>query len=80
LYVIAGREEPHGVAIKDALEEYYEKEVNNGRFYPNIDWLMEEGLVEKGQQDSRTNFYALSRRGQREIEARNEWEAQYVSS
>lgn len=26
----------------------------------------------------RTNYYALTRRGQREIDARSEWEAQYV--
>ena len=35
--------------------------------------------VEKGQVDRRTNYYTLTRRGQREIEARREWESQYVS-
>ena len=31
LYVIGGLDEPHGLAIKDELEEYYEKEIHNGR-------------------------------------------------
>lgn len=79
LYVIAGRDEPHGLAIKDELEDYYEKEIHHGRLYPNLDTLVEKGLVEKGQLDRRTNYYEVTRRGQREIEARNEWEDQYLS-
>jgi PadR family transcriptional regulator PadR len=75
LYVIAGFDDPHGLAIKDELEAYYEKEIHHGRLYPNLDTL-----VEKGQFDRRTNIYELTRRGQRKIEARDEWEAQYLSS
>ena len=45
LYVITGRDEPHGLAIKDELEEYYEKEIHHGRLYPNLDTLVEKGLV-----------------------------------
>lgn len=78
LYVIAGLDEPHGLAIKEELEDYYEKEIHHGRLYPNLDTLVEKGLVEKGQRDRRTNYYTLTRRGRREIDARTEWEAQYV--
>lgn len=79
LYVIAGREEPHGLALKDELDDYYENEIYHGRLYPNLDTLVEKGMIEKGQgQDRRTNYYEVTRRGQREIEARNEWEAQYI--
>ena len=73
LYVIAGRDDPHGLAIKEELENYYEKEIHHGRLYPNLDTL-----VEKGQRDRRTNFYTLTRRGRREMEARREWEGRYV--
>ena len=73
LYVIAGLDEPHGLAIKDELEGYYEKEIHHGRLYPNLDTL-----VEKGQRDRRTNYYTLTRRGRREIDARSEWETQYI--
>ncbi|RRJ29386.1 PadR family transcriptional regulator [Halocatena pleomorpha] len=78
LYVIAGKGAPHGLAIKDDLEDYYEQEIKAGRLYPNLDTLVEKGLVEKGQQDRRTNYYSVTRRGQREINARTEWEAQYI--
>jgi len=80
LYTIAGHDEPHGLAIKDELEEYYESEIHHGRLYPNLDTLVEKGLVEKGQLDRRTNYYDLTRRGRREIEARREWESQYVDA
>jgi PadR family transcriptional regulator PadR len=78
LYVVAGKQEPHGLAIKEELEDYYETEIHHGRLYPNLDTLVEKGLVEKGQRDRRTNTYVLTRRGDREIEARREWEQQYV--
>jgi DNA-binding PadR family transcriptional regulator len=78
LYVIAGRDEPKGLAIKDELEEYYEKEIHHGRLYPNLDTLVDKGLVEKGELDKRTNYYTLTRRGERELEARRDWEHQYI--
>ncbi len=78
LYVIAGRERPHGLAIKEELEEYYEKEIHHGRLYPNLDTLVDKGLVEKGDKDRRTNFYTLTRRGRRELEDRRSWESEYV--
>jgi DNA-binding PadR family transcriptional regulator len=78
LTVIAGLDDPHGLAIKDELDDYYESDVNHGRLYPNLDGLVEKGLVEKGQKDRRTNVYDLTERGQRELEARREWEQQYL--
>jgi DNA-binding PadR family transcriptional regulator len=79
LYVVAGLEDPHGLAIKEELDEYYEKDIHHGRLYPNLDTLVDKGLVEKGKKDRRTNVYSLTRRGGREIEARTEWESQYVT-
>ncbi|MCD2200882.1 PadR family transcriptional regulator [Halobacterium sp. KA-4] len=78
LYVIAGLDEPHGLAIKDELEEYYESEIHHGRLYPNLDTLVDKGLVEKGEVDQRTNSYTLTRRGRREIAARRNWESDYI--
>ena len=78
IYVVAGLNEPHGLALKDELEDYYEKEIHHGRLYPNLDTLVEKGLVDKGQLDKRTNVYSVTRRGQREIAARTEWESQYI--
>lgn len=79
LFAIGGKNEPHGLAIKDELEGYYNSEINHGRLYPNLDTLVDKGLVEKGEKDRRTNSYALTDRGQRELSARHEWEAEYLS-
>jgi len=80
LYVVAGLDTPHGLAIKEELEDYYEGEVHHGRLYPNLDTLVEKGLIEKGEIDQRTNYYELTSRGRREIEARREWEDQYLDA
>ena len=74
LYVIAGLDGPKGLAIKDTLDTYYGTEKNHGRLYPNLDALVEKGLVEKGRIDDRTNAYTLTQRGERELAARREWE------
>ena len=79
LCVIAGGDEPNGLAIKDELEAYTETEIHHGRLYPNLDTLVNKGLVEKGEVDRRTNYYRLTARGEREIEARRAWEAQYLA-
>jgi PadR family transcriptional regulator PadR len=80
LYVTVSKDEPHGLALKDELEDYYEGEIHHGRLYPNLDTLVEKGLLEKGEIDNRTNYYQATQRGHREIEARREWENQYVAA
>ena len=77
LHVVNGLDEPNGLAIKDELEKYYEGEIHHGRLYPNLDTLVDKGLIDKGQHDRRTNFYTITKRGTREIKARREWEDQY---
>lgn len=78
LYAINGSKQPHGLSIKEELEKYYEKEIHHGRLYPNLDTLVDKGLIDKGSLDKRTNYYEMTRRGQREIEARRDWEQQYI--
>jgi DNA-binding PadR family transcriptional regulator len=51
---------PHGLALKDTLEEWYDEEIHHGRLYPNLDTLRDKGFVEKGTLDKRTNYYALA--------------------
>ena len=79
LYVIDGLNEPYGLAIKEELEKYYEKEIHHGRLYPNLDTLIEKGLVKKSEKDRRTNEYSITQRGRQEIEARQAWKNQYIS-
>lgn len=74
LYAIAGSDKSHGLGLKTELEAYYDDEINHGRLYPNLDTLVDKGLVEKGQHDRRTNVYTLTNRGHDELTARREWE------
>jgi PadR family transcriptional regulator, regulatory protein PadR len=62
LYVVAGLDDLHGLAIKDELEEYYDNEVHHGRLYPNLDALANKGLVSKGgMTDGRTAIRSPSK-------------------
>jgi PadR family transcriptional regulator PadR len=78
LVVIAGLDGPKGLAVKEEMDDYYDEEINHGRLYPNLDTLVDKGLVSKGSIDDRTNSYSLTRRGEREIEDRRSWEDQYL--
>ncbi|AGB32971.1 transcriptional regulator PadR family protein [Natrinema pellirubrum DSM 15624] len=78
LYVIAGKDRPSGQAILDDINDYIEQPVTHGRLYPNLDTLVEKDLVEKGQLDRRTNYYALTPKGRRALQRRQEWVDQYV--
>lgn len=80
LIAVAGLEEPHGLAVKEELDDYYETEINHGRLYPNLDELVDMGLLEKGVIDRRTNYYALTSAGDEVIAARQEWEEQYLAA
>lgn len=79
LTVIAGLNEPSGQQVKEELEKQHD-EVNHGRLYPNLDALVEEGYVEKGEIDRRTNYYELSERGHEALQNRREWENATVPS
>jgi DNA-binding PadR family transcriptional regulator len=63
---------PHGLAIKEDLEAHY-GEIHHGQLYPNLDTVVEKGLVTKGERDRRTNYYEITARGQRELEAYVNW-------
>ena len=64
LSVLAASSRP-GKGIESELEEQYDENIPHGRVYQNLDELVEEGLVEKFEQEvnGRTHLYALSERG-----------------
>lgn len=78
LYIINGMGEPHGLAIKEEIEKYYESEIHHGRLYPNLDALVKEELVTKSQKDRRTNEYRITVKGMETIENRDQWKQQYL--
>lgn len=63
ILIVLAEEPRYGLAIKRTLEEYYGTEVNHGRLYPNLDDLVEIGLVKKSELDKRTNQYELTEAG-----------------
>ncbi|GAB7013825.1 PadR family transcriptional regulator [Halolamina salina] len=73
ILVILSEEAMYGLAIKRELEEFYGTEVNHGRLYPNLDDLVELGLVEKSELDKRTNQYALTEKGHEAVLDTLEW-------
>jgi DNA-binding PadR family transcriptional regulator len=74
ILMILAEEARYGLAIKRELESYYDSEVNHGRLYPNLDDLVEMGLVEKSELDKRTNQYALTEAGEEALLGQFEWE------
>jgi len=78
LYVIAGLGRPSGQMVRREIEKHVDN-VNHGRLYPNLDTLVDYGLVEKGRHDQRTNYYELAPEGRELIEQRKEWEDEYIS-
>lgn len=59
----AAVDEVYGLKIKRGLEDIHGEEINHGRLYPNLDELTEDGLVEKGEIDARTNSYRVTQAG-----------------
>jgi len=73
ILVILAEEPMYGLAIKRHLEDYYGTEVNHGRLYPNLDDLVEMGLIEKSELDKRTNQYELTEEGENAVLDRFDW-------
>jgi len=73
LYVILAENSPHGLEIKDRLDEYYTERVTRGRVYANLDELVDEGYIEKGSKDPRSNCYSLTASGLATIVAHRQW-------
>ena len=74
MFALSKLNEPKGLDVKEYLESYYSEEIRHGRLYPNLDTLVEQGLVNKGQHDRRTNKYTLTDEGATELQDRLEWE------
>jgi DNA-binding PadR family transcriptional regulator len=73
ILVILAEEPMYGLAIKSQLETYYGTEVNHGRLYPNLDDLVEMGLVAKSELDKRTNQYELTDGGHAALLDQFDW-------
>lgn len=80
LYLIDGSDEPYGLSLKRELERYHESVLNHGRFYVNLERLIENGFVDQRQSNGRTDTYVLTERGKETLKRRRDWETQHVES
>jgi PadR family transcriptional regulator PadR len=74
LWIVAGSDSSIGMTILEQLEAYYEESINSGRFYPNINELVESGLIEKNNTGGRTNTYSITERGESVLQNRIQWQ------
>lgn len=63
ILLVLAEDARYGLAIKEALGDYYGEEINHGRIYMNLDTLAEMGYVTKGKLDKRTNLYSITDEG-----------------
>lgn len=70
LVVIDWLDAPSGSALRGELQLFYDTVIHDKQLYPTLDALVAMALVEKGQQDGRTNAYTLTHLGHQEIEER----------
>ena len=61
-------DQPSGQAIRGRLEAEHGEVVTTGRLYPNLDDLVDYGLIDKGEQNRRTNYYEVTNDGRRLVE------------
>ena len=80
LYVISGRSRAKGVDIREVMADYYGQKIHHGRLYPSLDTLADKGLIRKGDINDRSNYYEITDRGERELEARRDWEDEVATA
>ena len=70
--------EPSGQDIRRYINSspFHGSDMNHGRLYPNLETIVEAGLVEKGEQDDRSNLYTITDEGKAALETR----ASYLSN
>jgi DNA-binding PadR family transcriptional regulator len=76
LFTIIEMHRPSGQDIRSSLEKEMGREITHGRLYPNLDTLVNTGLVVKGEIDRRTNYYEASDEGENARAVYSEWMSQ----
>ena len=61
-------DQPSGQDIRRRMEAEHDEEVTHGRLYSNLNDLVDVGLLDKGELDLRTNYYQITKDGQRLVE------------
>ena len=61
-------DQPSGQDIRHRMKAEHNEDVDHGRLYPNLNDLVDVGLLDKGEQDLRSNYYQITNDGQRLVE------------
>lgn len=78
LYIVAGTGGLNGAEIKHRLCDYYDREIYDSQLYPNLDTLVERGLVDKHPVDGRTYAYQLTPEAQTVLKEHQRWKQHYT--
>jgi DNA-binding MarR family transcriptional regulator len=71
--IYGGRHLTYGLSIKRALKDVDGKEIKSSRLYPNLNDLVDDGLVAKRELDKRTNGYELTDAGEHLLREHVQW-------
>lgn len=80
LYVAVSLDAPTGARIKNELEAYHEISIHDGHFYPNLDVLVDRGLINKEPKNQRANTYLVTDRGYEILRERHAWKRDRLES
>ena len=61
-------DQPSGQDIRHRMKAEHNEDVDHGRLYPNLDDLVDYGLIYKGEQNLRSNCYQITNDGRRLVE------------
>ena len=61
-------DQPSGQDIRHRMKAEHNEDVDHGRLYPNLNDLVDLGLLDKGEQNLRSNYYQITNVGQRLVE------------
>lgn len=74
LWTLSKHDSLKGVGVRQELVEYYGEDVSYGEVYPNLDALVDLGLVVRGEGDHHTNRFELTEEGRRTLARRQIWQ------
>ena len=61
-------DQPSGQDIRGRMKAEHNEDVDHGRLYPNLNDLVDVGLLDKGEQNLRSNYYEVTNDGKRLVE------------
>lgn len=74
LWTLSKRGALSGIGIREELVDYYGEDVSYGEVYPNLDALVDFGLVTRREGDHHTSEFKLTEEGRHTLARRQVWQ------